>query len=115
MAFTAVRPVSRTLLSTTQPRMFCRSFQTSTRRVADTAVPLPVRKPVGAFRGGLFGFLLGSTLAGAGVYYYVLEEYKVSNELLTEDIYSLQASVQRVHTYVQTLEEKLSELERKKK
>ncbi len=28
----------------------------------------------------LFGFLLGSTLAGAGVYYYILEEYKVSNE-----------------------------------
>jgi len=28
---------------------------------------------------------------------------------------SLQASVQRVHTYVQTLEEKLAELERKKK
>ena len=35
----------------------------------------------------LFGFLLGSSLAGAGVYYYILEEYKVSNELLTEDIY----------------------------
>lgn len=35
----------------------------------------------------LFGFLLGSTLAGAGVYYYILEEYRVSNELLTEDIY----------------------------
>lgn len=35
----------------------------------------------------LFGFLLGSTITGAGVYYYVLEEYKVSNELLTEDIY----------------------------
>jgi len=28
---------------------------------------------------------------------------------------SLQASVQRVHTYVQSLEEKLGELERKKK
>lgn len=102
----------------------------------------------------LFGFLLGSTLAGAGVYYYVLDEYKVSNSLLTEDIYvrppqllcpfptagsaaralvgiytkcmrcwhrltnikqSLQASVQRVHTYVQTLEEKIIELEKKKK
>ena len=35
----------------------------------------------------LFGFLLGSTLAGASVYYYILEEYKVSNEMLTEDIY----------------------------
>jgi len=35
----------------------------------------------------IFGFLLGSTLAGASVYYYILAEYKVSNELLTEDIY----------------------------
>ena len=35
----------------------------------------------------LFGFFLGSTLTGAGIYYYVLDEYKVSNELLTEDIY----------------------------
>ena len=35
----------------------------------------------------LFGFLLGSTLTGAGVYYYIIDEYKVSNELLTEDIY----------------------------
>ncbi|KAH6675698.1 hypothetical protein B0J14DRAFT_587095 [Halenospora varia] len=91
-----------------------RSFHSSPRTLADVT-PLPVRKPVGAFRGGLFGFLLGSTLAGAGVYYYILEEYKVSNELLTEDIYSLQASVQRVHTYVQSLEEKIIELEKKKK
>lgn len=35
----------------------------------------------------LFGFLLGSVLAGTGLYYYVIDEYKVSNELLTEDIY----------------------------
>ena len=35
----------------------------------------------------IFGFLLGSTLAGAATYYYILEEYRVSNELLTEDIY----------------------------
>ena len=26
-------------------------------------------------------------LAGSGMYYYVVDEYKVSNELLTEDIY----------------------------
>ncbi|TGO73311.1 hypothetical protein BELL_0372g00070 [Botrytis elliptica] len=86
-----------------------RGFSMSARRAAQiTETPLPVRKPVGAFRGGLTGFLLGSTLAGAGVYYYILEEYKVSNELLTEDIY-------RVHTYVQSLEEKLADLEKKKK
>ena len=35
----------------------------------------------------LFGFLLGAVTAGAGTFYYVLDEYRVSNELLTEDIY----------------------------
>jgi hypothetical protein len=35
----------------------------------------------------IFGFLLGSVLAGSGLYYYVVDEYKVSNELLTEDVY----------------------------
>ena len=35
----------------------------------------------------LFGFLLGATTSGAGMYYYVIDEYRVSNELLTEDIY----------------------------
>lgn len=35
----------------------------------------------------LFGFLLGATASGAGMYYYVVDEYRVSNQLLTEDIY----------------------------
>ncbi|KAF4625794.1 hypothetical protein G7Y89_g12375 [Cudoniella acicularis] len=113
MASRLLSPALRSRAFST-PVSALRSFHTSPRMFAD-ATPLPIRKPVGAFRGGLFGFLLGSTLAGASVYYYILEEYKVSNELLTEDIYSLQASVQRVHTYVQTLEEKLTELEKKKK
>ncbi|KAL9476695.1 hypothetical protein ACSS6W_006536 [Trichoderma asperelloides] len=63
-----------------------RSFHASGQRLNDAA-PLPARKPMGAFRGGLFGFLFGSVLAGGAVYSYVLQEYKASNELLTEDIY----------------------------
>lgn len=35
----------------------------------------------------LFGFLLGTTAAAYGTYAYVLEEYRLSNEMLTEDIY----------------------------
>ncbi|CCF44925.1 hypothetical protein CH063_14172, partial [Colletotrichum higginsianum] len=69
------------------PLRAARSFQTSSPLRDAVAAPLPARKPVGAFRGGLFGFFLGSSLAGAGVYSYLLQEYKTSNELLTEDIY----------------------------
>jgi hypothetical protein len=55
------------------------------------------------FTNSLFGFLLGSTLAGASVYYYILEEYKVSNELLTEDIYvRLPLSHEYLSTYTNT-------------
>lgn len=98
------------------PLRTSRTFQSSARLQDATATTaMPVRKPVGAFRGGMFGFLLGSTLAGAGTYYYILEEYKVSNELLTEDIYALQAAVQKIHTYVASLEEKMDAMEKKKK
>ncbi|QDS77895.1 hypothetical protein FKW77_000585 [Venturia effusa] len=64
-----------------------RAFSQSSRRLAGEAAVLPARKPVGAFRGGLLGFLSGSFLAAGGMYFYVLQEYRVSNELLTEDIY----------------------------
>lgn len=82
-----------------------RSFTTSARRLADA--PLPARKPVGAFRGGLFGFLLGTTLTGAGVYSYVLTEYKASNDQLTEDIFTLQRATQQLSTHLATLEDKV--------
>ncbi|KAI4168495.1 MAG: hypothetical protein LQ343_006382 [Gyalolechia ehrenbergii] len=75
---------------------------------------VPLRKPVGAFRGGMFGFLLGTTLAGAVTYYYILDEYRVSNELLTEDIYALQAAVQRLYNYLDSLEEKMDANQKKK-
>ncbi|KAF2176889.1 hypothetical protein K469DRAFT_605561 [Zopfia rhizophila CBS 207.26] len=88
-----------------------RSFQTSQILMQDVA---PVKKPVGAFRGGLFGFLLGATSAGAGMYYYVVDEYRVSNELLTEDIYALQSAVQRIEAYVKALEEKVEASTKKK-
>ena len=87
-----------------------RAFTTSPARFDATAsigaAPLPVRKPVGALRGGyvppsvhsrrhwltfvtgsLFGFFFGATAAGAGIYTYALQDYKASNDLLTEDIY----------------------------
>ncbi|KAJ4224070.1 hypothetical protein FSOLCH5_000599 [Fusarium solani] len=77
---------SRVLLSSSSRALAARSFHTSARRMADAA-PLPARKPMGAFRGGLFGFLLGSFLSGSAAYSYLLKEYKTANDLLTEDIY----------------------------
>ncbi|KAK4186149.1 hypothetical protein QBC35DRAFT_501979 [Podospora australis] len=112
----ALRLISRALTAS-RPTV-ARTFMTSTARL-DAAIaaapPLPARKPIGALRGGLFGFFFGSTLAGGAVYYYAVQEYKASNELLTEDIYALQHAVERLSTYVGTLEEKMEALERKKR
>ncbi|RSL63493.1 hypothetical protein CEP53_004416 [Fusarium sp. AF-6] len=99
---------SRVFISSSRA-LAARGFHTSARRMADAA-PLPARKPMGAFRGGssvsLFGFLLGSFLSGSAAYSYLLKEYKTANDLLTEDIYTLQASVTRLSNYVQALETK---------
>ncbi|KAF3400830.1 SWR1 complex subunit vps71 [Talaromyces pinophilus] len=74
----------RVLATSQAPAMFSTS---SHLRTDISSSALPKQRPVGAFRGGLFGFLLGSVAAGVSVYYYILKEYRVSNELLTEDIY----------------------------
>ncbi|RDW78551.1 uncharacterized protein DSM5745_05403 [Aspergillus mulundensis] len=76
--------------------------------------PLPARKPVGAFRGGLFGFLTGSVAAGAVVYYYILGEYRISNNMLTEDINALQCATQKLQTYISELEARVDQLHKKK-
>lgn len=35
----------------------------------------------------LFGFLFGCVLSGSAVYTYLVQEFKVSNDMLSEDIY----------------------------
>ncbi|EON65141.1 hypothetical protein W97_04378 [Coniosporium apollinis CBS 100218] len=124
--------VTRNVASSPTLRTPLRSFQTTARLMETPTGALPVRKPVGAFRGGLFGFLLGTTSAGAAMYYYVLDEYRVSNELLTQDIYvrpipaptieqarnnfphTLQTTVQRIESYVKVLEDKFETMSKKK-
>ncbi|KAN0078881.1 hypothetical protein V8E54_005394 [Elaphomyces granulatus] len=101
-------------LPAVSPHIQPRLFSTSTVFLNSPTVALPAQKPVGAFRGGLIGFLFGSTVAGASVYYYILREYRVSNEMLTDDIYALQAASQRLNTYITELEARLDELQKKK-
>ncbi|KAI4842026.1 hypothetical protein E4T44_07555 [Aureobasidium sp. EXF-8845] len=101
-------PVRRLATAATiTPALSRRSFQSSARMLEVPAGVMPVRKPVGAFRGGILGFLSGAVLSGGALYYYVIDEYRVSNELLTEDIYALQSAVSRIEGYVKGLEEKV--------
>ncbi|PIG89159.1 hypothetical protein AARAC_002402 [Aspergillus arachidicola] len=90
-----------------------RSFSTSPSVRDAAGSTLPAKKPVGAFRGGIFGFLTGTIVAGASVYYYILGEYRVTNEMLTEDIYALQSATQKLQTYIGELETKVDQLRKK--
>jgi hypothetical protein len=60
-------------------------------------------------RYSLFGFLLGSTITGAASYYYVLDDYRMSNELLSNDVIKLQHSIARIEAYVKVLEDKIGQ------
>ncbi|RAK97415.1 uncharacterized protein BO80DRAFT_389767 [Aspergillus ibericus CBS 121593] len=90
-----------------------RSFSVSPF-MREPAPTLPAKKPVGAFRGGIFGFLSGALAASAGVYFYILGEYRIANEMLTEDITALQSATQRLQTYIGELETKVDQLQKKK-
>ncbi|KAL5614704.1 hypothetical protein BROUX41_004799 [Berkeleyomyces rouxiae] len=104
--------IPRLLATVAAKPSFARGFQTSAARME--AAALPARKPVGAFRGGFFGFLLGTTLAGASVYGYLVQEYTASNAVLSADIYALQQTIARVDTLLKTLDGKVTALEKKK-
>ncbi|KAI5846163.1 hypothetical protein BZA05DRAFT_407112 [Tricharina praecox] len=92
-----------------------RAFSTSPT-LKNAAIPVaPAKRPVGAFRGGIFGFLLGSTVAGVGSYFYVYEEYKLANDLLTEDIDALRSSIGRMELHLRALEEVVADNAAKEK
>ncbi|KAJ5550172.1 hypothetical protein N7461_004870 [Penicillium sp. DV-2018c] len=90
-------------------RVGVRSFSSSRARF-QTAAPLPSSRPVGAFRGGVFGFLAGSVAASSLVYFYILAEYRVANEMLTDDIVALQKATIKLQSYITELETKVDKL-----
>ncbi|KAJ5216023.1 uncharacterized protein N7498_002430 [Penicillium cinerascens] len=91
-------------------RVLARPFSVSRPR---WEAALPARKPVGAFRGGVFGFLTGAVVAGASVYYYILGDYRVANEMLSDDIGALQSATMKLQSYITELESKVNNLSKK--
>ncbi|CAG8561481.1 6318_t:CDS:2 [Diversispora eburnea] len=69
-----------------------------------------IRNPIGAFRGGLIGFLLGLTIAGGSGYYYLLDEYHTASNLLLSSVEELQKSTSKVRDYAQKIERLEGEL-----
>lgn len=93
-----------------------RPFTTSSPRIANSvSASLPARKPIGTFRGGLFGFLFGTTVTGSVTYFYMLQESKTSGELVMEDLYALNKAITHITDRMTLLEDKVALQEKRMK
>ncbi|KAH9847892.1 hypothetical protein C2E23DRAFT_740637 [Lenzites betulinus] len=106
MASLAARacPLARTQFVRTQTRLL-----SNTRVVRQEATPNigsvpPAKRPVGAFRGGIVGFLFGFSLASSLAAYHLLEEYKLASAALQASVEELQTSTQKVSAHVRRIE-----------
>ncbi|KAF9296301.1 hypothetical protein BGZ88_000189 [Linnemannia elongata] len=89
-----------------------RHFSSSVVARTEQSAPVVVnyKRPVGGFRGGILGFLLGATAAGGAGYYYLLEEYQTASNLLLSSVEDLQASTNKVRDYAKKIESVEAEL-----
>lgn len=71
-----------------------------------STAPISSPKKIGALRGGFTGFLLGALATGAASYYYLLDEFTKSNNVILLDLLKLNETVQNLEKHVRTLEEK---------
>ncbi|KAF9320391.1 hypothetical protein BKA57DRAFT_467580 [Linnemannia elongata] len=89
-----------------------RHFSSSVVARTEQSAPVVVnyKRPVGGFRGGILGFLIGATAAGGAGYYYLLEEYQTASNLLLSSVEDLQASTNKVRDYAKKIESVEAEL-----
>ncbi|EJC98841.1 uncharacterized protein FOMMEDRAFT_128504 [Fomitiporia mediterranea MF3/22] len=64
----------------------------------------PPKQPVGGFRGGIVGFLLGFSIASSFAAYHLLEEYKQASAALQASVLELQASTEKVTAHIRRIE-----------
>ncbi|KAK6355087.1 hypothetical protein TWF696_004211 [Orbilia brochopaga] len=95
-----------------------RTFSASSKRFAETVTAPPagtvtVKKSSGGFRGGVIGFLLGSSLAFATSFTYLRNEWKIRDDILMEDFATLRATCQRVEARFRILEDQIAKSQKK--
>ncbi|ORX98832.1 hypothetical protein K493DRAFT_280183 [Basidiobolus meristosporus CBS 931.73] len=92
-----------------------RSFSTTARRFGasgsvGSSQNVRVSKKMGSIGGGILGFIIGGSAAGALSYYYLLEEYQNASTRLLSAVDQLQTSTDQVREYAKKIEEVDSEL-----
>ncbi|KAJ1862893.1 hypothetical protein LPJ73_000653 [Coemansia sp. RSA 2703] len=70
------------------------------------------KRAIGGFRGGVVGFLLGVTTAGAFGFVYLIEEYQKATGLVLNSVDELEKSSLKVKEYVKKIESVEAELKK---
>ncbi|GAA99189.1 uncharacterized protein L969DRAFT_93651 [Mixia osmundae IAM 14324] len=65
---------------------------------------LPPKRPAGAFRGSIVGFLLGLSVAAGYGYMTLFEEYQSASNLLLTSVEELKTSTQKMTNHVRRIE-----------
>lgn len=80
----------------------------------EQTVPQPaarIRRPIGAFRGGLIGFLLATTLAGTYGYFTLLTDYTKASEVLLLSVEELKESTTKLTKHINRIEKVEAQLD----
>ncbi|KDE07211.1 hypothetical protein MVLG_02434 [Microbotryum lychnidis-dioicae p1A1 Lamole] len=63
-----------------------------------------VQRPIGAFRGGLIGFLLGMTTVGIWGYTHLLQDYMTASKALLDSVQELHVSTKKMTSHIERIE-----------
>ncbi|KAJ7044055.1 hypothetical protein C8F04DRAFT_1207230 [Mycena alexandri] len=98
-------------LRAAQPLLWPRRFISTSRPcrnekpvVVDVGVPATPKKPIGAFRGGIVGFLAGFSLAASIAAYNLLDEYNMASVALQASVDELKLSTEKISAHVRRIE-----------
>ncbi|KAI0643176.1 hypothetical protein C8Q79DRAFT_1013138 [Trametes meyenii] len=106
MASLAARalPLARTHSSRAPSRLLSTTRVVRQETTPNLGTVPAAKKPVGAFRGGIVGFLFGFSLASSLAAYHLLEEYKLASAALQASVEELQTSTAKVSAHVRRIE-----------
>ncbi|KAJ7670281.1 hypothetical protein B0H17DRAFT_1086330 [Mycena rosella] len=73
-------------------------------QLPNIGTPAPQKKPVGAVRGGIVGFLGGFSLAASLAAYNLLDEYNQASAALQASVDELKLSTEKISAHVRRIE-----------
>ncbi|KAF8073839.1 hypothetical protein FPV67DRAFT_1446699 [Lyophyllum atratum] len=95
---------TRTLPRYTQTRLFSNARILRDEATGNLGTVQVQKKPVGGFRGGIFGFLFGFSLASSFAAYHLLEEYQQASAALQASVETLQINTEKISAHVRRIE-----------